>query len=254
MAFVDFGIVGRLDEDTRDAIVRLLVAISTKNIRSILKVLEALGTFSEETSPQDFKQPISDIVEQYYDIPLKQVEISTILSQTIELMTRYKLKIPPQFHVLIKTLATIDGVARQLDPEFNTIAHTRPFVEKLILEKHDPKRILKDAALYSSELLDILKALPGDSYEIVKKIKKGTLKIEFHHQGLSKFISEMDKSSNRISFSLVISALIIGSSLIIMANRGPLIYGFPVLGILGFVFAGLLGLGLAIGVLKSGRL
>ena len=64
----------------------------------------------------------------------------------------------------------------------------------------------------------------------------------------------MDKSSNRISFSLVISALIIGSSLIIMANRVPLIYGFPVLGILGFIFAGLLGLGLAIGVLKSGRL
>ena len=127
-------------------------------------------------------------------------------------------------------------------------------MEKLILEKHDPKRILKDAALYSSELLDILKALPNDSYEIIKKIKKGTLKIEFQHQGLSKFISEMDKSSNRISFSLVISALIIGSSLIIMANRGPLIYGFPVLGILGFVFAGLLGLGLAIGVLKSGRL
>ncbi len=254
VAFVDFGIVGRLDEDTRDAIVRLLIAISTKNIRSILKVLEVLGTFSEETSAQDFKQPLSDFVEQYYDIPLKQVEISTILSQTIDLMTRYKLKIPPQFHVLIKTLATIDGVARQLDPEFNTIAHTRPFVERLVLEKHDPKRIIRDAALYSSELLDILKALPGDSYEIVKKIKKGTLKIEFHHQGLSKFISEMDKSSNRISFSLVISALIIGSSLIIMANRGPLVYGFPVLGILGFVFAGMLGLGLAIGVLKSGRL
>ena len=151
-------------------------------------------------------------------------------------------------------IATIDGVARQLDPDFNTIAHTRPFVERLVHERHDPKRIFKDVVIYSSELLDILKIIPKDTYEIIKKIKKGTLKIEFEHQGLSKFIAEMDKSSNRISFSLVISALIIGSSLIIMANKGPLIYGFPVLGILGFVFAGLLGLGLAIGILKSGRL
>jgi len=185
---------------------------------------------------------------------LRQIDLSVVLPQTIDLMTRHKLKIPPQFHILIKTLATIDGVARQLDPDFNTIAHTRPFVERLVQERYDPKRIIREVTSYSSELLDILRIIPRDTYEIVKKIKRGKLKIEFEHQGLSKFISEMDKSSNRISFSLVISALIIGSSLIIMTNRGPLVYGFPVLGILGFVFAGFLGLGLAIGVLKSGRL
>ena len=253
-AFVDFGIVGRLDEDTRDVVVNLLIAISTKNINGIIKALEMLGSVAEEHSLRDFKHDISDFVERFYDIPLKQIEISTILPQAVELMTRHKLKIPPQFHVMIKALVTMDGVARQLDPDFNTIAHTRPFVERLVHERHDPKRIFKDVAIYSSELLDILKVIPKDAYEIIKKIKKGTLKIEFEHQGLSKFIAEMDKSSNRISFSLVISALIIGSSLIIMANKGPLIYGFPVMGILGFVFAGLLGLGLAIGILRSGRL
>ena len=253
-AFVDFGIVGRLDEDTRDVVVNLLIAISTKNINGIIKALEMLGSVAEENSLRDFKHDISDFVERFYDIPLKQIEISTILPQAIELMTRHKLKIPPQFHVMIKALATMDGVARQLDPDFNTIAYTRPFVERLVHERHDPKRIYKEVLLYSSELLDILKIIPKDAYEIIKKIKTGTLKIEFEHQGLSKFIAEMDKSSNRISFSLVISALIIGSSLIIMANKGPLVYGFPVLGILGFVFAGLLGLGLAIGILRSGRL
>ena len=253
-AFVDFGIVGRLDEDTRDVVVNLLIAVSTKNISGIIKALEMLGCVAEENSMQDFKHDISDFVERFYDIPLKQIEISTILPQAVELMTRHKLKIPPQFHVMIKALATMDGVARQLDPDFNTIAHTRPFVERLVHERHDPKRIFKDVLLYSSELLDILKIIPKDTYEIIKKIKTGTLKIEFEHQGLSKFIAEMDKSSNRISFSLVISALIIGSSLIIMANKGPHVYGFPVLGILGFVFAGLLGLALAIGVLRSGRL
>ena len=253
-AFVDFGIVGRLDEDTRDVVVNLLIAVSTKNMHGVLKALEMIGVFVEEESVRDFRHDISDFVERFYDIPLKQIEISTILPQAVELMTRHKLKIPPQFHIMIKAIVTMDGVARQLDPNFNTIAHTRPFVERLVHERHDPKRIFKDVAIYSSELLDILKVIPKDTYEIIKKIKKGTLKIEFEHQGLSKFIAEMDKSSNRISFSLVISALIIGSSLIIMANKGPHVYGFPVLGILGFVFAGLLGLGLAIGILRSGRL
>ncbi|HHT9138078.1 MAG TPA: ABC1 kinase family protein [Candidatus Wunengus sp. YC60] len=253
-AFVDFGIVGRLDEDTRDVVVNLLIAVSTKNINGIIKALEMLGSVAEEHSLRDFKHDISDFVERFYDIPLRQIEISTILPQAVELMTRHKLRIPPQFHIMIKAIVTIDGVARQLDPDFNTIAHSRPFVERLVHERHDPKRIFKDVALYSSELLEILKVIPKDTYEIIKKIKTGTLKIEFEHMGLTKLITEMDKSSNRISFSMVISALIIGSSLIIMANKGPLIYGLPVLGILGFVFAGLLGLGLAIGILRSGRL
>lgn len=253
-AFVDFGIVGRLDEDTRDVVVNLLIAVSTKNMNGVLKALEMIGVFVEEESVRDFRHDISDFVERFYDIPLKQIEISTILPQAVELMTRHKLKIPPQFHVMIKAIVTMDGVARQLDPDFNTIAYTRPFVERLVRERHDPKRIYKNVALYSSELLDILKVIPKDAYDIIKKIKTGTLKIEFEHLGLTKLITEMDKSSNRISFSLVISALIIGSSLIIMANKGPHVYGFPVLGILGFVFAGLLGLGLAIGILRSGRL
>ena len=254
IAFVDFGIVGRLDEDSRDAIVSLLIAVSMKNARGIIKALESLGAFTEEVPIRSFKHDINDFMERYYDIPLKQIEISTVLQQAIDSMLRYKLKIPHQFHILFKAITTIDGVARQLDPEFNTISHTRPFVEKLVRERHDPSRMLKDAALYSSELLDIIKIIPRDAYEILKKIKTGRLKIEFEHQGLSKFISEMDKSSNRVSFSLVISALIIGSSLIIMANKGPLVYGFPVLGILGFIFAGILGLGLAIAILRSGRL
>ncbi|WKZ20020.1 MAG: AarF/UbiB family protein [Candidatus Jettenia sp. CY-1] len=254
IAFVDFGIVGRLDEETRYAIVNLLIAVSMKNIQGILKALEMLGSFVDEESARDFKHDINDLIEWYYDIPLKQIEISMVLPQAIDVMTRYKLKIPPQMHILVKTLATMDGIARQLDPEFNIIAYTRPFVERLVHERHDPKRILRDAVFYSSELLDILKVIPKDTYEIVKKIKKGTLKIEFEHQGLSKFIFEMDKSSNRVSFSMVVSALIIGSSLIIMSNRGPLMYGLPVLGILGFVFAGILGLALAIGIFRSGRL
>ncbi len=253
-AFVDFGIVGRLDEDTRDVVVNLLIAISAKNINGIIRALGMLGSATEENPTRDFKHDVSDFVERFYDIPLSQIEISTILPQAVELMTRHKLRIPPQFHVLFKALATMDGIARQLDPEFNTIAHSRPFVERIVRERHDPKRVFRDAVLYSSELLDILKVIPKDAYDIIKKIKTGTLKIEFEHQGLSKFIAEMDKSSNRVSFSLVISALIIGSSLIIMANKGPHVYGFPVLGILGFVFAGLLGLGLAIGILRSGRL
>ena len=89
---------------------------------------------------------------------------------------------------------------------------------------------------------------------IINKKKKGTLHIEFEHRGLEDLISQMDKVSNRIAFSLVIAALIIGSSIVIQINKGPMFLDFPILGVLGFVTAGIMGLWLAITILRSGKL
>jgi ubiquinone biosynthesis protein len=84
--------------------------------------------------------------------------------------------------------------------------------------------------------------LPKDLSLIFSKIKKGTLRVEFEHRGLENLISQMDKVSNRIAFSLIIAALIIGSSIIMQTNKGPLFLGFPMLGIIGFIIAAIMGL------------
>ena len=78
--------------------------------------------------------------------------------------------------------------------------------------------------------------------------------MEFSHVGLENLPREMDRSSNRISFSLIIAALIVASSLIINLGKGPLIMGFSALGIIGFFLAGCLGLWLVIAIMRSGRL
>jgi len=89
---------------------------------------------------------------------------------------------------------------------------------------------------------------------MIKQTKQGKIKIGFEHRGLEKIIFEMDRSSNRIAFALVISSIVIGSSLIITTNIGPLLFGFPVLGLFGYTIAGVLGIWLLISILRSGRL
>jgi len=85
-------------------------------------------------------------------------------------------------------------------------------------------------------------------------VSRGELSVELQHKGFEELIAELDRSSNRISFSLIIAALIIGSSLIIQLEVGPRVFGYPVLGILGFLFAGILGIWLVIAILRSGKL
>jgi len=96
--------------------------------------------------------------------------------------------------------------------------------------------------------------LPGEFGTILAKIKKGELNIKFEHRGLERLTLELDKASNRLSFSMIIAALIIGSSLIVQLNKGPQIFDLPVFGILGYFVAAILGLWLVVAIIRSGRL
>jgi ubiquinone biosynthesis protein len=104
------------------------------------------------------------------------------------------------------------------------------------------------------EMLNAMRALPGSLAEIARKARTEGFRIHFVHRNLDVFIREMDRSSNRLSFAIVIAAIVIGSSVMVHAAVGPTMFGYPLLGLAGFVAAGVLGIGLALGILRSGRL
>jgi ubiquinone biosynthesis protein len=85
-------------------------------------------------------------------------------------------------------------------------------------------------------------------------MKRGKVKMEFEHRGLEPMLATHDQISNRIAFSIVIAALIVGSALIVLSKTPPLLLGIPVIGILGFVVAGMMGVWLLIAILRKGRL
>ena len=93
-----------------------------------------------------------------------------------------------------------------------------------------------------------------DAAEVVRKARTDRLQIQFVHRNLDHFVREMDRASNRLSFAIVIAALLIGSSMVIQSGIGPHAFGYPAIGVAGFMAAAVLGLGLIVGVLRSGRL
>ncbi len=148
----------------------------------------------------------------------------------------------------------MEGVGRQLDPEFNMIAHMRPFVSRLILERYSPKNIATQVNRIAHSYSELAKNLPHDIKEFLNRLNRNQFKIDLEHRGLEKLVTDLDRSSNRVSFAVVIGSLIVGSSLVMQINKGPMIFGFPLLGLLGYSIAGVLGLWLAVGILRSGRL
>jgi len=116
-----------------------------------------------------------------------------------------------------------------------------------------PEKLGYETAKTLRDLYDLLRIMPRELELILRRMRRGRMAIEFQHRGLERLIQEMDRSSNRLSFSLIIASLIVGSSLIMFLNKGPYFLGYPLLGIIGYVFAAIPGVGLALAILRSGK-
>ena len=169
-------------------------------------------------------------------------------------MSRHRLQLPSDLLLLIKAVATIESVGRQLDPSFKMVEHAQPLVERLVVERHRPRALAHRTADAGHAALKALRSAPRDVADLIRKARGEGLQIQFIHRNLDYFIREMDRASNRLSFAIVIAAIVVGSAVVVHAGAGPHMFGYPALGLAGFIAAAVLGIGLAIGILRSGRL
>jgi ubiquinone biosynthesis protein len=254
ICLLDYGIVGRLDVQSKAFLTDFLLALVNRDVDQVISILLYSGDITDTLNTRALKRDLSDFVDSYYEMPQQQVEVGRMLLEFIEIIAAYRITFRPDFMLLAKALMTVEGMGRDLDPEFNMIGHLRPFIETAAKEKASPGNIAKDIGSHLMAYVNFARKLPDDLKEILNRLNRNKFKIDLEHRGLDHFIRELDKSSNRLSSSLIITALIVGSSLIMQTNRGPQFFGMPVLSVLGFSIAGIMGLWLVIAIFRSGRL
>lgn len=250
----DFGMVGRLDDDLKLQLTELLLSVLRRDVDHIIYQLLYSGDLHDESNLKDLKRDLNEFIDDYYDILLQDLKVGKLLIDFIEILTEYRIKFPSNLMLLSRALIAMEGIGRQLDPDFNMVEKLKPFAEQIVKDRYSPANIAKDAkqTLYSYHALG--KSLPRDIKEFINRVNRNKFKIDLEHRGLERLINDLDKSTNRISFSMVIASLIIGSSLIMQTDHGPMLFGFPILGLFGYCVAGFLGFGLAIAILRSGRM
>jgi ubiquinone biosynthesis protein len=254
VALLDFGIVGRIRPEMMEVNASIFLALVKKDYDRLVEEVLRVGLVMDESQIRGFREDLIDFIEPYYGRDLAQIEVGKIISEAIQLASKYHIRLPLDLMLLGKTLATVEGVARQLDPHLNLLEVAKPYARRLVRRERSPWQITSKALSVTREYGELAQELPSQIRLALKKLLHGRLRVEFSHVGLEHLPKEMDRSSNRIAFSLIISAIIVASSLIINSGRGPLILGFSALGVIGFSLAGLLGLWLAIAILRSGRL
>lgn len=253
IAFLDFGAVGYLSEDLQENLGHLFVALIGRDYAGLADGYLRMGTSDEPVDRRAFQRDLREFIEPYYGRPLKDLRLGEILREATQIAFRHQLRVPPDLILLARSIVTIEGIARTLHPGFRVLDEAVPYARKLLARRLDPRRQGRIAVRTLRDFREFLQAVPSQVTQIFQKMLEAKFAVDFVHKGYEPVLDEMDRATNRISFSLIISALIVGSSLIVLSGKGPQLWEFPVFGILGFLLAGILGFGLAIAILRSGK-
>ncbi len=255
IAPIDFGLVGRLDDELAGALLELLLSVLKKDVSGMVRVMFKIGVADEDKiNMRELRADFYDLLDRYAGVSLQNLRLQSLVQDFVRIINYHQIRFLPDFILLLRVLISVENTARNLDPSFDFVRHAAPLVERLAEKRFSPEQLRELVEFQLKEVLSLLKIIPGASRDILKKLSRGRLRLEFEHLGLERFSKNLDRIANRLSFTMVVSAIIIASSLIMTADNGFKLFGYPLLGIIGYVLAGGLGTWLAIVILRSGKM
>ncbi len=249
LAMLDFGMVGRLEQEKRDQLVDIFLAVVKHDVASTVTLVQEIGQPRDPVDVALLKADVRDFIEAHYGLSLEQMKMGRMLADFTSLLSNHGLRCPADLMLLIRALVTLEGVGRSLDPTFNLATVFAPFIEKLVRKRYDPRELAKRTADDLMRLMRTAHDLPLNLNETLVKLKDDQFHVNLEHSGLGRFITDFDRSSNRIAASMIISSLIVASALIIRGGTTSPWLTVPI-----FLLSGFLGIWLIYGIFRSGWL
>lgn len=264
LGIIDFGQTGQISNEMRRQFVVMLLALARGDADVIVDICAAIGVTTEESNLREFRCEFSAFLMRFYGLPMDRLDMGSAINEGIAIARRNGLILPRDFVLLTKSFVTVQGVLRKIDPAFRFEEALRPFLKDVLKESFDLKDAGWSAGFYVYRLLSLLKRAPEDARDILSKLRAGKTRIIFHHEGLEEVSGQLERASNRITLGLLISAILLGSSIVLVSGGDlvrtidvPFLKGVPLSALIagvGYLFAMGLGFWLAWGILRGKRL
>jgi ubiquinone biosynthesis protein len=171
-----------------------------------------------------------------------------------DITRKYRIRMPRSFSLLGKCMAELEGLCLELDPDFDPRKVIEPLSRKFLAQQFSPHNLLRETIRTLRENTNLLMELPRQLSQVLGKADKGTLKVRFEYDRIDRPLLRLNIIANRLSFSIIVAAILVASSLVMQTNIGPFLWGYPIFGIVGYVLAGIMGFWLLISIIRSGRL
>ena len=251
---IDFGMVGRVSEQRRFQIVQLLHGLVERESAPVADVLMEWGEGGGEVDEARLQADVGAFVDQYRGVPLKDLHMGLMLTDVTTILRDNGLSLPPDLALMIKAFLTLEGMGRQLDPDFDMAGAARPFLQRVVLQRYSPRTLLKRGRRTALDAMELVGDLPRELRRLLRTARLGRLHLQVEVTSLKAFGEQVDRAANRLTMGVITAALVVGSSIVMnSAGGGVSSRWLLALGVLGFVGAGLIGLWILLSIWRSGR-
>ena len=233
ICFIDFGMMGALDEEFRQDLAELMIYFSDRNIDGLINQLVRMDILNEKTDINLLKSDLNDLFSKYYGVELSR--FNGIIEDLLFLMQKYDVRLPNEFVLMARGLSMVENTALRLDPDIDVVALLKPFARKLMIERYNPLNIGRNAKNNFFTFEHMMRALPSLISKIFYKVEEGEITVNIQ-------VNQISEITNQISLAIIIASLVIGSSLVMLIKVGPTLFEMPVLGFVGFTISLALGI------------
>jgi ubiquinone biosynthesis protein len=266
VSLVDFGITGYLDDETMHQIAYLLLGYAEHNYEMVMDALLDAGLIDEETMDlKSFRRDLKDMSESFYGRSLQTISVRDVYDQIIQLIYKYKIRLPRNLLLLFKTFIQTEALGKILGSDASILEVTKPYAKNLIERSYQRKNVLKTMRKDAISMGSRMKVIPKLVHDILHQTAKGKQRIELQHNGFQDMSRQFVKGINRLIIGLVISASLIAGAMVLNASQKLFVFTInffggqkisltALLGMTGYVVASFLGLWLIIMIFRSRKL
>ncbi|WP_458406464.1 ABC1 kinase family protein [Methanobrevibacter sp.] len=232
LCYIDLGMMGILNEEFRSDMAQAILILLGGNTNSLIKQLLYMKILTPEQNTEELKMDIDDLLGRYMGADLDQMD--GILEKLINIMIKHNVTIPRELVMIARGVALIEDIGNKLNPDFNIGEALDRYSKKIVINKFNPINVAKGSYDYILDVEHLLKDLPDRINSTLTKIEKGEIKVNLELKGLTEL-------KNQLSAALIVAALIVGSSLAILADKGPKMWDISIIGLYGFVLSAIIG-------------
>lgn len=250
--FYDFGQVGIVDEHLQVLSMNLITSMIRYDTDGVARALLQIGVSTSHVDRDEFRRDVSFLQQKYYGLPISQIKVGEALRELLDLSIKYQIRIPAGLSLMVKMLLTVESMVSALDPDISIVDIAEPYGRRLILKRLSHQHLWENSINTLLDLADVARQLPRNTFNLLKIMEEGQLRIKLEHHNLRTLLAKVDIVSNRISLSILLAGIIVGTSLIARQDHTAFLGRIPLVEF-GFSAGILLGLFLAYSIIRSGR-
>lgn len=253
ICFFDWGMVGQLTRRMRHHLTDLFKAAIDHDPERIVSIANSLSYSGKRIDDRKMEKEIDSTLREHLDFEMGPPRIGKLILRLFYIFGSNGIDVIEDYSLMAKAVLSIEELAVELDPAFDIRQSASPMIRDLQRERRNPAYLWRDASATIRTLLKLVKDLPNEVGRVVRRIGNDDLTLNFQHKGLEELSQSLNSASNRVTLGVIVGSLLIGSSLIITTGIRPYLFGYPAIGMVGYLLSAIFGFWIVVDIIRNDR-